>query len=158
MISNNTIAYTLEHIFSYRGMLANPPEVVGPVPEGIRVNFYSTGGEIYGPKVSGKVRNVGGDWFTVRRDGVAVVDVRTTFETHDGALILVTYSGMIDLGESGYDRFLRGEVPSEADIRISPRFTTSHPDYVWLNRLHCLGIGKYTAASNAATYDVYAVR
>ena len=32
--------YKLEHIFSYTGLLVNPPEVIGPVPEGIRVNFY----------------------------------------------------------------------------------------------------------------------
>ena len=153
----STLTYRLEHIFSYIGMLANPPEVIGPVPEGIRVNFYSTGGEILGPKVIGKLRAVGGDWLTIRKDGVAVLDVRTTFETHDGALIAVTYSGMVDFGEDGYDRFLRGELPPTAQIRISPRFATSHPEYLWLNRLHCMGIGEYTAASNSAKYDVYAV-
>jgi len=33
------IDYKLEHIFSYTGTLA-PPEMIGPAPEGIRVNFY----------------------------------------------------------------------------------------------------------------------
>ena len=37
--------YKLEHIFSYVGRLADP-EIIGPVPEGIRVNFYSAGGEV----------------------------------------------------------------------------------------------------------------
>jgi len=158
MTSTNTLDYKLEPIFSYTGKLASQPEVIGLVPEGIRVNFYSTGGEISGPRVNGKVRAVGGDWLTVRKDGVAVLDVRTTFETDNGALILVTYSGMIDFGENGYDQFLRGELPPEAEIRMSPRFATSHPDYLWLNRLHCLGIGRYTAAASSARYDVYAVR
>src|SRR5262245_49906621 len=107
----NSFEYRLEHIFTYTGTLAGQPEVIGPVPEGIRLNFYSTGGEIVGPKLRGNVRAVGGDWFTVRRDGVAVLDVRTTFETLDGALILVTYSGMIDFGENGYEEFLRGNLP-----------------------------------------------
>lgn len=40
------IYYKLEHILSYTGMLASPPEVIGPVPEGIRVNFYTIGGDI----------------------------------------------------------------------------------------------------------------
>jgi Protein of unknown function (DUF3237) len=43
-------------------------------------------------------------------------------------------------------------------IRISPRFFTSHPEYLWLNRLHCLGVGEYRPATNDAKYDVYAVR
>jgi hypothetical protein len=43
----NTIMlnYELEHIYSYTVTL-HPSEVIGPVPEGIRVNFYISGGEI----------------------------------------------------------------------------------------------------------------
>ena len=37
--------YKLEHIFSYVGRLADP-EIIGPVPEGIRVNFYSAGARL----------------------------------------------------------------------------------------------------------------
>jgi len=87
------ITYKLEHIFSYTGTLASPPEIIGTMPEGTRVNFYSTGCEIAGPRIRGKIPPVGGDWMTVRKDGVAVLDVRTTFETHDGAFILMTYQG-----------------------------------------------------------------
>lgn len=152
------IDYELEHIFSYTGSLVNPPEVIGPAPEGIRVNFYSSGGEIQGPAIRGKVRAVGGDWVTVRKDGIAVMDVRTTFELDDGALVLVTYPGIIDFGEDGYEKFLRGEMPTQIRLRTSPRFLASNPKYEWLNRLHCIGIGEYQAATNAATYDVYAVR
>ena len=151
------IDYTMEHIFSYTGRLA-APEVVGPVAEGLRVNFYTTSGEITGPRVRGKLRPVGGDWLTVRKDGVANLDVRGTFETHDGALILVTYPGIADLGPDGYEKFVRGEMPPIVRLRIAPRFLTSHPDYEWLNRLHCLGVGEYHAAANEAQYDVYAVR
>lgn len=150
--------YTLEHLFSYRGTLASPPEAIGEMPEGIRVTFYSTGGEITGPKLRGRLMPVGGDWMTVRKDGTALMDVRTTFETNDGALILVTYQGVADLGEGGYELFLRGELPSTVNLRMSPRFTTSHPQYAWLNRLFCVGIGEYSAKSNDARYDVYAVR
>ncbi len=152
------IDYELEHVLSYAGTLASPPEVIGPMADGIRVNFYSTGGEIGGPSIRGRLRPVGGDWMTIRRDGVALLDVRTTFETHDGALILVTYSGVADLGADGYDRFLRGDLPATVRLRISPRFATTHPEYQWLNRLHCLGVGEYRAATNLAAYDVYAVR
>jgi hypothetical protein len=151
------IDYKLEHIFSYTGTLISPPEIIGPLPEGFRINFYSSGGEITGPRIHGKIRPVGGDWMTVRRDGVAYLDVRATLETHDGALILITYQGAIDLGDNGYDKFRKGELPTTAKLRTSPRLLTSHHEYAWLNRLHCVGVGEYRAATNDANYDVYAV-
>jgi hypothetical protein len=147
------IDYRLEHIVSYTAQLA-PPEVIGPVPEGIRVNFYVAGGTATGPKVFGKFRPVGADWLVVRRDGMAALDVRTTIETNDGALIYVSYTGTIDLGENGYEDFLKGVPPaSGAAIRISPRFQTSHPSYLWLNRLHCIGVGQAFIERLEVAYD-----
>ena len=46
------------------------------VPDDIRINFYVTGGEVWGPKCKGKLKPVGGDWLILRRDGCAVLDVR----------------------------------------------------------------------------------
>jgi hypothetical protein len=92
--------YRLEHIVSYTATLA-APEIIGPVAEGVRVNFYVTGGKATGPKVSGKILPVGGDWLTIRRDGVGILDVRATLQTHDGALIYVSCGGTHDLGEDG---------------------------------------------------------
>ena len=152
------IDYHLEHLFSYNATLA-PPEVIGPLPEGIRVNVYVTGGAVHGPKLQGKLRPAGGDWLIVRQDGVGILDVRATIEAHDGALIYVTYAGVVDLGEDGYHKFLQGEpVPSGQPIRTAPRFHTSHADYRWLNRLHCVGIGQAFLERAEVVYDVYAVR
>ena len=152
------IDYKLEHIFSYTGSLVSPAEIIGPSPEGIRVNFYSSGGEIQGPAIRGKVRPVGGDWVTVRKDGIAVMTSGQRSSWRMAHKSLVTYPGIIDFGTDGYDKFLRGEMPSQIRMRTSPRFSTSNPQYEWLNRLHCIGIGEYEAAVNTATYDVYAVR
>jgi Protein of unknown function (DUF3237) len=103
--------YRLEHIMSYNATLAEP-EVIGPLADGLRLNVYVTGGEITGPKVLGKVRPVGADWLTIRRDGIGILDVRATMETNDGALIYVTLDGTLDLGEDGYEQFLQGKLPS----------------------------------------------
>jgi Protein of unknown function (DUF3237) len=152
------IEYRLEHVMSYTAQLSEP-ELIGPVAEGIRVNIYVTGGKISGPKLSGKFRPVGADWLTIRRDGIGILDVRGTMETTDGALIYVAYIGTVDLGENGYEEFLQGKPPaSGTPIRSSPRFHTSHRDYVWLNRLHCLGIGQAFLDRSEVVYDVYAVR
>ena len=150
--------YDLEHIFSYTATL-HPPEVIGPVPEGARVNFYVSDGEATGPKIHGKFHPVGGDWLVVRTDGVGMLDVRATIETRDEeALIYVTYTGVGDLGEDGYERFLRGELSGSVPLRVVPRFLTAHPDYRWLNRLQCLGIGEVDLERSEVSYDVYAVR
>jgi len=37
--------YDLEHVMSYTVRL-NPPEVIGPVSEGLLANFYFAGGEV----------------------------------------------------------------------------------------------------------------
>src|SRR5689334_10248021 len=93
--------FELEHRFSFGAPLESAAEVIGPVPEGIRANVYCKGGDITGPKLKGRCRAVGGDWLTVRTDGVVVLDVRTTLETHDGALIATSYTGIGDLGPDG---------------------------------------------------------
>jgi hypothetical protein len=49
-MSTDRMNYSLEHIFFYSATLINPPEIIGPVPEGIRANFYVTRGEVKGPK------------------------------------------------------------------------------------------------------------
>ena len=149
--------YRLEHLFSYTVKL-NPPEVVGPVPEGIRLNIYLAGGDISGPRLQGKLRPGGADWMVIRRDGVAILDVHVAMETTDGALIYAPYSGLGDLGEDGYDKFLRGEPPKIVQLRTVPRFLTAHPQYQWLNRLQCLGIGEVNLEKLDVHYDLYAVR
>lgn len=150
-------APTLDLLFSYKASL-QAPEVIGPVPAGIRVNFYVTGGEFSGPRLRGRIRPVGGDWLTIHRDGIGVLDVRATFATDDDALIDVTYRGIGDLGHDGYDKFLRGELPATLRLRTSPVLRTGHPAYEWLNRVHCVGVGEVDFARLEVAYDIYAVR
>ena len=153
------LPYELEHLFSYEATLAMPPELIGEVPEGIRVTFYVTGGRVDGPSVRGVVRPVGGDWLTLGRDGVGRLDVRATLETEDGALLYVTYAGVLDFGPDGYAAFLRGELPPDGTaIRTAPQVRTAHPDYQWLHRVQCLGVGEVRASEGRVRYDVYAVR
>ena len=150
--------YSMEHLCSYKATLKNPPEVIGPTPEGLRVNFYVSGGDCRGPRLNGRFLPVGADWLTLRQDGIALLDVRATLETDDGALIYIAYNGVADLGEDGYQRFLDGDPVTRFTIRAVPRFITSHPDYLWLNRLQCVNIGEGNLDESFAAYDVYALR
>jgi hypothetical protein len=158
-MSGYDFPYNLEHVTSYEATL-EAPEVIGETAEGYRANYYITGGTVDGPRLKGIVRPVGADWLTLRTDGVLVLDVKATLESHDGALIYVTYGGMIDLGENGYQDFLAGNPPPPEglDIRMTPTFRTSHPDYLWLNRVVCVGIGKGYLDQSRVCYDVYQIK
>ena len=85
--------FRMEYLFSYRVAWENPPEILGPVPEGLRVNFYLVGGEVEGPRPNGRIKPVGGEWFVVRPDGVGMLDMRATIETDDGATIFFDHQG-----------------------------------------------------------------
>lgn len=84
--------------------------------------------------------------------------MRATIETQDEALIYSSYTGVGDLGEDGYDKFVQGEPPPIVALRVVPRYLTAHPDYQWLNRLQCLGIGEFDVQNLKVGYDLYAVR
>lgn len=152
-----SLPYDLQPVCRFSARLHHPPEIVGPVAEGLRVNFHIAGGEIEGPRLHGIVRPVGADWFLMRGDGVGLLDVRTTIETHDGALILITYTGIADAGADGYRRFLQGELPARLPLRTVPRMQTAHPAYQWVNRTQFLNIGEADLERHEVVYDIYAV-
>lgn len=151
------LAYSLDYLFSYHLQL-HPPEIIGPVPDGIRAMAYVAEGTLKGERIDGILRPVGGDWITLRPDGVAITDVRGTIQTTDGALIYLAYTGVMDLGENGYQNFLNGQFPPTAKIHTTPRLETAHPNYQWLNRLQCIGVGTLNFATFAADFDTYALR
>lgn len=155
----NRLPYSLEYLASVRIPLKEP-EIIGVTPEGITVNWYwyPAQGAVAGPKLNARVRELGGDWMTIRRDGVGVMDVRAILETPEGALLYVSYLGHYELGENGYEDFLGRRWPAYAPTRTTPRVRTAHPNYQWLNRLQCLGIGEVRMQELAYTYDLYAVR
>jgi len=53
--------YRLEHILFYAAKLGTR-ELIGNVPDGVRVNVHVIGGEVMGPRISGKFRTLSSDW------------------------------------------------------------------------------------------------
>src|SRR5262245_37655013 len=150
------LAYAAEYLCSYNATLR--PEIIGPVAEGLRINFHVTGGKVTGPRMRGILRPVGGDWLTLRTDGVGVLNVRATIETDDSALIHIAYTGICDLGEDSYEAFANNALPPTAPIQASTRFQAGHPEYRWLNRLQCFNIGEVDFQRFEVRYDVYALQ
>jgi hypothetical protein len=147
----------LEYVMSYTATLKEP-EVIGPLPEGLRLNFYVTGGEVIGPKIKGRVLPVGGDWLTIRSDGVGILDVRATVLTDDGALIYLDYTGALDAGPDGHAKALAGTLPDTLPLKVVSRVRTVHPEYLWLNRLQFVQFGEAVLSKLMVRYDVYALR
>jgi uncharacterized protein DUF3237 len=104
-----------------------PTQNLGVTPAGERVTFPVIGGRFEGERLRGKVLPGGADWTVKRRDGVLELDLRITLETHDGALIAMTFTGLRD--------------DARSYLRTLPRFETSAPEYAFLNRLLAAGVG-----------------
>lgn len=71
------------------------------------------------------------DWIVVGADGTALIDIRFTLETHDGALVYVQMNGRADAAG-----FADG-----APLYMAPRFETGDARYAWLNRVQAISKG-----------------
>ncbi len=155
-------AYGLDHVFSFGVTLRfDAAENIGATVDGLRGHYFVDSGFVEGPRLNGTVRRgTGGDWLTIRRDGMGVADVRLTFAADDGALIYAEYGGLIDFGQDGYQRALDFNFSPAFQVRIAPRFKASDPKYLWLTRSNFLGVGvgRFGAESSRVDYDVYLVR
>jgi hypothetical protein len=100
------------------------------------------GGAFEGERLRGTVLSGGTDWQIVRGDGAVELDGRIVLQTNDGVLIAMTYVGLRHGPPDVMARLGREVVdPSAYYFRIVPRFTTSDPGYVWLNRIVAVGVG-----------------
>jgi hypothetical protein len=123
---------------------------------------YQTGaieiGTVTGPRINGKVVPGAVDWAKVTPDGILEPEVKLVIETDDGALIYVTYVGVLDMGADFFEKAKRGESAGKVfHPRTVLRMKSSAPAYAWVNRRQFVGIGflDYGAASPSINYDIY---
>jgi hypothetical protein len=147
----------LRHVCRVTAQLRGKGEVIGPCPDGLRINFYVDGGRAVGPGFDAIIRPGGCDSMIIRRDGIGGVRLRAVLETHDGALIAADYEGLFQLGEHGYDAALLGRFPEKPPVQLAPRFYTANARYLWVNRTQFVGVGHVVMAESRVEYDLYAV-
>jgi hypothetical protein len=156
------LPFILDYLATATVPVRTAPEIVGPTPEGLIINWYpAPGGVFVGPKIRATVGVDGEHGMALRPDGVGIIGVRAMVTTDDGALVSVIYSGVLDLGKDAFQRAASGDLahlPWPGRVQIATRLLTAHPKYQWLNRLQCLGVGELRAAELIFTYDLYAVR
>jgi hypothetical protein len=139
----------------------NPPQVVGPVLKGTRVIFPFKSGFVKSYKINGKILEAGADWGLVIDSTTFKVDVRTTIETDDGALIYMTYWGYNHANAKNFAMISAGKgselSTSDYYFRTSVSFETSAPKYAWLNHTVAIGIGRFPAAGKV-DYRIYTIK
>ncbi len=107
--------------------------VVGQGPAGFRILAEIQAATFEGERLRGTAKGQsGGDWLTIV-DGVQTIDVRMTLETHDGALVHVTYQGRSDAREG----------PGTRPIYTAPLFETGDERYAWLNLVQAVAKGRF---------------
>jgi hypothetical protein len=147
----------LELLCEYYATL-KPPVVVGNGPYGMRQIFDVTGGEVTGPRLRGRVLPSGADWILIGADGVGRLDVRATIETHDGANLYVSYTGVLHMTPAVLQALGSGKFTEfgETYFYVSPRFETGDPRYAWLNGLFVVSQGR--VGPSRVEYRVFEVR
>ena len=101
-----------------------------------------TGGSFSGARLQGTVHNGGADWMT-QVSGHSSLDVRITLETEDGAIIYMTYKGVVARGDSALY------------WRVTPVFNTASDEYDWLN--HKVFVGKSKQIEGKVAYDIFEI-
>ena len=115
------------------------------------------GGEVSGPRLSGRILNVGADWQTIFADGLAELDTRYAMETHDGATIEILNFGFRHGPKDVMEAVARGAPvdPASYYMRTHARLETGDPRYAWVNRTLFVGVGARNKQS--VNVDLYAL-
>jgi len=145
----------MEKLLSYHAILKEGLDV-GEGPFGKRLIVEVDGGEFEGAKLKGTLRKSGcADWLTVC-DDFGHLDVRATFETHDGAYIYVEYTGKLEMTPAVQAALSTGEGSTEIGDQYfftQVRMQTGDPRYKWVNNIVCVGQGRILPGR--VEYDVY---
>lgn len=141
------------------------PIAVGQSPWTARRVSDIRGGRFEGPRLRGDVEPSGADWSqsSIAPDGdvLTLLDVRSLWRTDDGAAIYVTYGGRFVIPAALRDAFadpqrVDGLDESSYYFRTTPLFETGAQQYMWLNRVVAVGLGKRTR--RGVTYRIFELR
>ena len=119
----------------------------GPAKHGERRFVPILSGQARGPELSGELLPGGVDWQVQRADGVTEISAHYVIRTADGALVEVQSDGLRHGPPEVMARLARGEAVPAQDyfFRTQVRLTTGHPDWLHLNRVMALAVGRREA-------------
>ncbi len=128
-----------EYGVSWQGLASGEEQVP---PQGARFDIYFEG-TVKGDGISGKVKGV--DYLIVRADGKFQLRIFASILTDDGEIIALEEDGIMTLPE-----------PGTAGLYLNMRFSTTAPQYQWLNQKQVWGIGSVDMAAGKIDITGYA--
>lgn len=153
-----TTKVTTEYLMTFYAPLDAPQAIDNT----LYIYNVRPGGWVKGPKISGALVAPGADWLRVMPGGSSRLDVRATIKTDDGALIYITYNGVISHTKESFDRLMKGEVLTSNDhyFITAPTMQTSSEAYAWLNHVQCVGkvVEVKVGEGSYVKYDIFIVR
>lgn len=125
---------------------------IGTSPFGDHRLGYISGGRFFGTRINGIVLPGGGNWSRSGRLGdaasVGTFDARAVWQTDDGDLIYLSYTGRNiipdDVRADFTDPAAPDVDPARYYLRIAPVFETASAKYGWLNGVLAIGVGERT--------------
>jgi len=160
--STGAYAQTTEITTEYLMTLYAPLDAPQRIDSTLFIRNVRAGGWVKGPKISGTLITPAADWLRVMPGGSLRLDVRGTFKTDDGALVYITYNGIISRSKEIADRLMKGEVLTSNDhyFITAPTMQTSSAAYSWLNHVQCVGkmVEAKGGENSFVKYDIFIVR
>jgi hypothetical protein len=148
----------LEFEMTYHLRVRGPMAATEGSPVGEHVYWEMSEGTLDGPRLKARIAMPGGDWFRPGADGFGRPDVRVQFLTDDDAVILLHYTGLVQMN----DAFTRAAGTGNATLfedhymRMAMRFDTGTAKYAWLNQHLFVAEGRLTA-KDRIEYRIYRV-
>ena len=146
----------LVHEFDFHADLGEPL-VPGAGPMGTRMIVSVAGGWAKGERINGTVEGAGADWVMIGPDGYGRIDVRGQIVTDDGAVIYISYTGLLEMSEATVVAMMGDGTTEYGDqyFRTTPRLEAGDERYAWVNTTLFVGEGKVT--ESGVEYRIYRV-
>jgi Protein of unknown function (DUF3237) len=147
----------LEFEMTYRLRVRGPVPAPGS-PAGEHLYWEMSEGTLEGRRIKARITMPGGDWFRPGTDGFGRPDVRVQFVTDDDAVILLHYTGLVQMNDTFTKAAETGGATRFEDhyMRMAMRFETGAATYAWLNQALFLAEGRLTG-KDSIEYRVYRV-
>ncbi|KAJ5936656.1 hypothetical protein N7466_003106 [Penicillium verhagenii] len=125
--SSPSLPSTPELSFLYTAYVICAPSVYEfQTPAGIQAAIPIIGGNFTGPRLKGKILDLGADWGTADpQTGIFSANTRYNLQTHDGAYLYLQTSG--------------AEQP-DGNLHLRINIATGSKEYYWLNNVVAFGI------------------
>ena len=119
--------------------------LIGHGPFGRRSVAAVGGGSVVGDRIHGRIVGPGADWALLGADRYFQIDVRAQIVTDDGAALLLTYTGALEVNDKVAAALAGGETSFEDQYcRIHARLECGDDRYHWVNRTLFVGRGRMT--------------